>query len=570
MRSEDVPQDATPPRIRAAVQAIRDRAPNPAVVAERTGLSERHVHYHLRAARTLGFVERSHGWYVVSPRGLEWLDTPEGSAADRATFTKAMAASEVLRSVAPDLLADASPSIDRTAERVRLLTDMSPETAQRRAETLIRWRRYALAQDPPDLFGPSTLATGPLVAPRLATQDEPGRPVRRIQVRQFGCLADVSAPIGNFTVVVGANATGKTTFFDVMGFIADALRTDVTQALLERVNSLDEILTFGEGDSFAFAIDLSIPAALKPNGLQVARYELEVGRGASGADAQVLAEALFLKDGEVPGEMTHPDRTPAGWRKVLSLNRAGSAWYRSEKTDWKSIFQLGSKKLALSQLPEDRSRFPVALWAKSVLGVGVQRLELNGRAMRRPTSPLLSGGFLPDGSNLPIVVRRLRSEDPPRFREWVSHVALALPDISDVRVVEREEDKHAYLKVVYKGGLELPAWRVSDGTLRLLGLTLLAFVDEPDAVYLIEEPENGIHPRALEVVYQALANCYESQVLVATHSPVFLSVVPPEKFLVLAKAGGRTSITAGRDHPLLRDWRRQADLGTLFASGVLT
>jgi len=48
--------------------------------------------------------------------------------------------------------------------------------------------------------------------------------------------------------------------------------------------------------------------------------------------------------------------------------------------------------------------------------------------------------------------------------------------------------------VEFENGLSAPSWVVSDGTLRLLALTLLAYAPDVHGIYLIEEPENGIHP----------------------------------------------------------------------------
>ena len=92
----------------------------------------------------------------------------------------------------------------------------------------------------------------------------------------------------------------------------------------------------------------------------------------------------------------------------------------------------------------------------------------------------------------------------------------ALPEIAGVEVSQREEDNHRYLLVRYKNGLHAPSWLVSDGTLRLLALTAMAYVDLIDGVLLIEEPENGVHPLAAESVMQALGSMYRSQVLCAS------------------------------------------------------
>jgi predicted ATP-dependent endonuclease of OLD family len=99
---------------------------------------------------------------------------------------------------------------------------------------------------------------------------------------------------------------------------------------------------------------------------------------------------------------------------------------------------------------------------------------------------------------------------------------------------------------------------------------LVAYLGQPGRIYLIEEPENGIHPRAIETVFQSLSSAYDSQILCATHSPVILSLADPKQILCFARTPtGATDIVSGSDHPNLRDWQRGTDLGTLFATGVL-
>src|SRR6266540_6088290 len=128
MKSRDIPQDATPVRIRSAVAAVAAGASNPEEVAARTGLSLRHVHYHLHyAARVLGFVEEAGDWFSLAPLGKEWLATPEGTAADRVVFARALATSQSLRDISSDLLADPEPNVKKIEERIRMISRAAPE-----------------------------------------------------------------------------------------------------------------------------------------------------------------------------------------------------------------------------------------------------------------------------------------------------------------------------------------------------------------------------------------------------------------------------------------------------------
>ena len=245
--------------------------------------------------------------------------------------------------------------------------------------------------------------------------------------------------------------------------------------------------------------------------------------------------------------------------------------YREKGKGWAPSFKLGPHKSALANLPADESNFPVTSWLKSLLTENVTQLMLNSLLTRQASAPGQGRNFKADGSNLPWVVDHLKNNiDPDRFEQWLSHLRTALPDLENIRTVERPDDRHRYLVLEYAGGLSVPSWMASDGTLRLMALTILAYLPGFSGIYLIEEPENGIHPRAVDTLFQSLSSVYEAQILVATHSPVVLSLVEAEKVLCFAKTDeGAVDIVKGDEHPALRDWRGETNLGVLFAGGVL-
>jgi len=249
---------------------------------------------------------------------------------------------------------------------------------------------------------------------------------------------------------------------------------------------------------------------------------------------------------------------------------SGNDYFSSETSGWNNLFRLGPHKSALANLPEDDTKFPIATWFKELLMVGVQQLTLNSERMRRPSPPRAPKTILPDGSTLPLVVETLATKYNKRFEDWLRHVKTALPDLKTIRSVERSDDRHRYLVLEYENGLKVPSWLASDGTLRLLALTLLAYLPDSEGVFLIEEAENGIHPRAVETVFQSLSSVYGAQVLLATHSPVILSIAEPSQVLCFAKTTeGATDIVRGSEHPRLKEWKHEIDMGTLLASGVL-
>ncbi len=433
--------------------------------------------------------------------------------------------------------------------------------------------------------------------------------IRRIEGLNFRCLRDVSQLVGSFQMLVGPNASGKSTFLDCVGFVGDLLQTGPLQAITgslkgraPRAADPAHLCWMRKGHRFEIAVELDIPEKLQ-NKLKerknkttqrqrehkIARYEVAIETGEHGRQVSIVGENLWLTPGELKGQAKQertlfpmprgprtwivrpPNKQAPGWRKVVSKNPdSGNDYFQAETTNWNNPFRLGPGKSALANLPEDEERFPVAVWVKRLLMEGIARVELDAQAMRRASPPGAGEQFVPDGSNLPWVVEHLRVQHPDRFDDWVAHLRTGLPDLRNVVTVEREDDRSRYLVLEYENDLKAPSWVISDGTLRMMALTLLAYLPAAETIYLIEEPENGIHPKALETVFQSLSSVYDGQVLCASHSPVVLGLTEAKQLLCFAKGeDGATDIVRGDEHPRLSDWKGSLDLGVLLAAGVL-
>lgn len=413
-----------------------------------------------------------------------------------------------------------------------------------------------------------------------------------IEALNYRCLRYIRQPLGPFHVLVGPNASGKTTFLDVVAFLSRFVSEGLDAAISERSADFIDLLWQQEGRRFEIAVEVNIPEErrrlLANRKYDTIRYEVSLEIDHDSSETFIAAEKGCLKVGRqvrqqqrtlFPALAAPPDTiiTPLKekeTRTVFNKTPGGNDNYHADahgkEGRWAPSFKLGRRKSTLGNLPEDESNFPVSTWFKQFLSEGIERFILNSLMIRKASAPGQGTGFKPDGSNLPWVVAELEKKAPERLAEWVAHLQMALPDLRGIRTVEREDDRHRYLKLVYEGGLEVPSWMASDGTLRLLALTLPAYLRELRSVYLIEEPENGIHPLAVETMYQSLSSVYDAQILMATHSPVILSTAEPAEVLCFAKTEeGATDIVSGDRHPELSDWRGEVNLGTLFASGVL-
>ncbi|MGQ9632148.1 MAG: methylation-associated defense system AAA family ATPase MAD3 [bacterium] len=417
--------------------------------------------------------------------------------------------------------------------------------------------------------------------------------IRRLQVLHYRAFKYIDIELSSFLILVGPNASGKSTFLDVVNLIKDILNESPHIAVSKRASRFDELLWIQRGDKFEIAIELGIPPnireKLKDKDFSSVRYEISLqlddkkgvviggenlwlmkGSPANSSKSE-RQMTLFPAEPEEPPYVVSPRRwTPAGWRRVISKSARGNDYFKSETTDWNITYKFGPLKASLARIPEDEVRFPASIWTKNILMEGIQFLQLNSSAMRWPCRPDLPVDFQPDGSNLPKVIQYLKRDHTESFSRWVKHIQTVLSEIEGIEVRERPEDRFLYLNIRHKDGLELPSWVISDGTLRLFAQTIIAYLPEKHRIYMIEEPENGLHPLAIESIFQSLSSVYDNQIMLATHSPAILRLAEPKDILCFSKtASGAVDIVRGKDHPKLRDWRKGVDLATLHAAGVL-
>jgi len=278
----------------------------------------------------------------------------------------------------------------------------------------------------------------------------------------------------------------------------------------------------------------------------------------------VTSEELFITDevAYLGSSIIHEKQGPilTRSRNVLELwSESTAETFRRDQHDNYS---------GLMTLPDDRL-FPATTWLRKFLQYGIRAVALNPADLAAP-SPPTGGTKRITGANLARQVARLNDEYPLQSQDWLAHVRTALPDVRKIDSVLREEDKHRYVVIEYENGVRVPSWMLSEGTLRLLALTIFAYLPDPaPGVYLIEEPENGVHPTALETIYHPLSSVPNAQVLFPSPHPVLLSMARPEQILCFSKTAEGTRIVRGNEHPALQEWRGEVSLGTLAASGIL-
>lgn len=190
-----------------------------------------------------------------------------------------------------------------------------------------------------------------------------------------------------------------------------------------------------------------------------------------------------------------------------------------------------------------------------------------GAGLRRPCSAHARSDFLDEGAeNLPLVLSQLQGAHKRKLLAALSKL------FNGIRGLECPVTGGTVSLFLQEAGdREIPASRLSDGTLRYLSLLTILLHPEPPPLICIEEPELGLHPDLLPTLADLLIEASgRSQLVVTTHSDVLVDALTdlPESVVVCEKHDGQTEMRR-LDKADLAKWLKDYRLGDLWTSGEL-
>jgi predicted ATPase len=386
--------------------------------------------------------------------------------------------------------------------------------------------------------------------------------ITRVEAKNYRCLRSVSTPLRSFQILVGPNSSGKSAFMSVLSFIRDFVSYTIQYAVRQQTDNFRDLVYGREDNRFDLAIEARMPedrrAADRSGSYTHVRYDLGVRWDMALNNPVAESEKVGLF-GSAQKET-----------RILA-DRSGSQVRYVDEDDSQPGFEVTVSSLnsVLSYFPRGPNTFPTLKWFADLLGEGIRDVRLRADDLHVPPTEEAEKASRLTGAYLARSVSELRDKSRESFEAWIKHVRTALPDLDKIRIDPDQQQRSRQLLVRYQNGIEVPSRVLSDGTLCLLALTILAYMPESNRVYLIEEPENAVHPTAVDTIYQSLSSIYDGQVLVASHSPILLGLAKKEELLCFSRTAEGTQIVLGEEHPVLQEWKGEVSLSDLFAAGVL-
>lgn len=177
----------------------------------------------------------------------------------------------------------------------------------------------------------------------------------------------------------------------------------------------------------------------------------------------------------------------------------------------------------------------------------------------------------PDAGNLAAFLNLLRDENPPTYKLIVDTVKLVAPFFKDFKFRPRKDKEGDVIQLEWKQvGSDYPFHpnQLSDGTIRFIALTTALLQPNPPATVLIDEPELGLHPYALEILGSLIQQAQErTQLIVSTQSATLLNYFEPDQIVIVERGEGESKFRRIQEKELT-SWLKDYTLGELWQKNI--
>jgi predicted ATPase len=388
--------------------------------------------------------------------------------------------------------------------------------------------------------------------------------IETIEIHNYKVFQNVNLKnIGSLAVFLGENGVGKSTLFDVFGFIRECLISNVRSALQSR-GGYHEVHSRGtDGDiSFLFKYRSAKKSPLCTYELQIGLNDkqqpvvnlelLSYRRGSKGQPWRFFEYSLgkgyaITNEGVLKDDIKEAERRedPLKSPDILAINSLGQMDRFKAAADFRNFLE----DWFVSDFQIDRMRL-------------TQEVAYSETLNRK-------------GDNIANVAQFLYDQHSDRFKRVLQKMKERIPGVSNVEAKTTDGGSGILLKF-QDGRFKDPfsSRYVSDGTIKMFAYLVLLAEPNPHSLLCIEEPENQLYPHLLEILAEEFREYTASggQVFVSTHSPDLVNAVEPHELYFISKQeDGFSQVKPMSENNLIVRLYNEGDkLGWLWKEGLLT
>ena len=356
--------------------------------------------------------------------------------------------------------------------------------------------------------------------------------IRQIIIENYKSIHKATIDLAPINVLIGANGAGKSNLISFFELLSALYNQRLQRYILER-GGIGRLLHNGlkGSDKIRGVFNFS-----NKNALGFVLLPTDTG------GAVIATQDCFNSGGS-------PDMDYEAWHRATWDNGVSESQIRDHKT-WRAGY-----------LQEFLQSFTVYHFHDTS----------RTSAMRQSCNKEDNRYLRDDASNLPAFLYRLQQTEPRAFTlieqtiqsiaPYFKRFSLAPSSLApnQISLVWEEQDSDMYLD----------AQSLSDGTLRFIALASLLLQPNPPKTIVIDEPELGLHPAAIEKLAALVrVASHKAQVIIATQSSSFVSCFEPEDIVVVERKVGSTAF-ARPDKERLASWLEDYSLGELWEKNLI-
>jgi predicted ATPase len=382
---------------------------------------------------------------------------------------------------------------------------------------------------------PGALQERPVVVCKAKPTLSRGRTLlTQFRVQGFKSLLDIKLELAPLTVLMGPNAAGKSNILEALLLFSRLATEKTLSAALEPplrgypLEAFSLPRTGLEGLLHQERTELTLQAVVKPARLPRKSapaplyYRVSVSAQPKTGSLEVADEYLARLSREAnPDKLKQKPRIERSGSALLvrRLGEAGAP--RHEPLGLNHTLVSNRQFTGEHRYPDfDRLRSELSTWQTYYLDPRI--------AMREPQPPREVKDIGPRGEWIaPFLYRLKGSEVHAKYFQAVGRaLRRAVPSIEGLDV-DLDPRRGTLDIVIRQDGTPFSSRVISEGTLRVLALCCIAANPWPSELIAFEEPENGVHPRRIEVIANLLDSMAlgRSQVVVTTHSPTLIAAI---------------------------------------------
>jgi predicted ATPase len=374
--------------------------------------------------------------------------------------------------------------------------------------------------------------------------------IESIRLKNFRLFREMTLDkLPNCCILIGANGTGKSSLFDLFGFLRDALIYDVKPALAKR-GGFKEVVSRGTSGPIEIELKFRHLKAISSTVTYLLIIDLIEN------NPVITREILKYRRGR--GGSRHFLDFRLGQGKILTDDFEK----KSPATDTYKKEKLTSPDVLALKIMGQLQRFEIASelrhfiknWHFSDLQISETKksYQVNGSNNEHLSS---------QGDNLALFAHWMYHNYPLKYQEILEKMVRRVPGFASVEPII--QDGRIFLQFQDKGFQEpFLAWQISTGTIQLFAHLLLLHDPNPHPLLCVEEPDTQLYPDILMILAEEFSLYAKKggQVFVSTHSPDFLNGAHLDSIFWLTKKESYTQIHTTAEEEL---FKRLVDVGDL-------